>query len=372
MSMKVRPFRGGWEVDIHYRLADGTRMRERRVAPVSSRTSATRWGETLAKQILLRDGIQVMDAPPTLAEFAPPFLTEYCVGERQKASGIQRKEIALRVHLVPLLGKKRLDEITTEDVARVKVRLRGQSASSVNNVLTVLSKLLKVAVEWRVIDAVPCTVRLLPRARGEAAFWDFEELDRLEAAAESVGPTALLVVLLGALAGLRLGELVALQWTDVDLARSRLTVRRNDWRGHIDTPKGGRSGVVDLCDRLADALAAHQVHSRLLAQDDRVLCRPDGRPLTERIVRRHMEAAERLAGLPHRGVHALRHSFGAALAMRGASPKAIQELMRHADLSMTQRYTHLSPAARETAVRLLDQPTPSRLTSSAPTPPTSS
>jgi site-specific recombinase XerD len=140
----------------------------------------------------------------------------------------------------------------------------------------------------------------------------------------------------------------------VDLPRTRITVRQNDWRGHIDAPKGGRSGTVDLCDRLADALAAHQPHSRLLAQDDRVLCRADGRPLTERIVRRHLEAAERLAGLPARGVHCLRHTFGAHLAMRGASPKAIQELMRHADLSMTQRYTHLSPAARESAVRLLD------------------
>ena len=50
-------------------------------------------------------------------------------------------------------------------------------------------------------------------------------------------------------------------------------------------------------------------------------------------------------------------AFGAHLAMRGASPKAIQELMRHADLSMTQRYTHLSPEARESAVRLLDRAT---------------
>jgi site-specific recombinase XerD len=86
-----------------------------------------------------------------------------------------------------------------------------------------------------------------------------------------------------------------------------------------------------------------------------VLCRADGSPLTERIVRRFIEAAERAANLPSRGVHALRLTFGAHLAMRGASPKAIQELMRHADLSMTQRYTHLGPAARESAVRLLDR-----------------
>ena len=67
-----------------------------------------------------------------------------------------------------------------------------------------------------------------------------------------------------------------------------------------------------------------------------------------------MERAERLAGLPAKGAHALRHTFGAHLAMRGASPKAIQELMRHSDLSMTQRYTHLSPAARRSAIELLD------------------
>ena len=65
----------------------------------------------------------------------------------------------------------------------------------------------------------------------------------------------MLIVALGALAGLRMGEIIALRWIDVDLPRGRLTVRQNDWRGHMDTPKGGRSGIVDLCQRLADALA---------------------------------------------------------------------------------------------------------------------
>jgi site-specific recombinase XerD len=94
-----------------------------------------------------------------------------------------------------------------------------------------------------------------------------------------------------------------------------------------------------------------------LSDDGRVLCLDDGRPLTEKRVRNLVIRAEDLATLPHRGVHALRHTFGAHLATRGASPKAIQELTRHADLSMTQRYTHLSPEARESAVRLLDLPT---------------
>jgi site-specific recombinase XerD len=57
-----------------------------------------------------------------------------------------------------------------------------------------------------------------------------------------------------------------------------------------------------------------------------------------------------------RGVHILRHTFCSILAMRGAPVKAIQELAGHADLTMTQRCMHLSPAALDSAIRLLEQP----------------
>ena len=55
-------------------------------------------------------------------------------------------------------------------------------------------------------------------------------------------------------------------------------------------------------------------------------------------------------------MHILRHTFCSHLAMRGAPARAIQELAGHADLSMTQRYMHLSPAALDAAIRLLEQP----------------
>ena len=58
------------------------------------------------------------------------------------------------------------------------------------------------------------------------------------------------------------------------------------------------------------------------------------------------------------GVHILRHTFCSHLAMRGAPARAIQELAGHQNLATTQRYMHLSPAAVEGAIRLLDQPAP--------------
>jgi integrase len=64
----------------------------------------------------------------------------------------------------------------------------------------------------------------------------------------------------------------------------------------------------------------------------------------------------RAAGLQGSGPHRLRHSFCSHLAMRGAAPRAIQELAGHADVTTTQRYMHLSPAAMESAIRLLERP----------------
>ena len=73
-----------------------------------------------------------------------------------------------------------------------------------------------------------------------------------------------------------------------------------------------------------------------------------------------MLRASRRAKLSQDGVHILRHTFCSHLAMKGAPARAIQELAGHQDLTTTQRYMHLTPAALEAAIRLLNKPTPKR------------
>ena len=87
-----------------------------------------------------------------------------------------------------------------------------------------------------------------------------------------------------------------------------------------------------------------------------MLCQDDGQPLTRQMVQYRVLRASRRAKLSQDGVHILRHTFCSHLAMRGAPPRAIQELTGHRELGMTQRYMHLSPAALDSAIRLLDQP----------------
>jgi site-specific recombinase XerD len=115
--------------------------------------------------------------------------------------------------------------------------------------------------------------------------------------------------------------------------------------------RGGRVRFVPLTVRLTAALTAHR-HLRVQARP----LSTDGSPLTQKIVQDHVRRSERRAGLDKSGVHRLRHAFCSHLAMRGAPARAIQNLAGHSDLSTTQRYMHLGPAAVEAAIRLLDEP----------------
>lgn len=350
MSVTVRPYRrGGWEVDIQWRSASGRRLRERKRVSVMSRSAAQRWGEARERELLVHGPAQRPREVPTLETFWPRFLDGYPRANRHKPSGVAAKDTIGRVHLLPALGTRRLDAITTEDVQRLKARLQARSTKTVNNVLTVLNVVLKKAVEWDVIDRVPCMVRLLPIPKPSASFHDFEVYERLVAAAERADANTLLCVLLGGDAGLRCGEMMALTWNDVDLKKRQLCVQHSDWKGHVTTTKGGRLRHVPMTMRLAAALKQHR-HLR----SERVLCTADGQPLTQKMVQAAVSRVSRRAGVTKAGVHILRHTFCSHLAMRGAPARAIQELAGHMDLSTTQRYMHLSPAAVEAAIRLLD------------------
>ena len=122
-------------------------------------------------------------------------------------------------------GDKRLDEISTEDVQRLKGALTERAPKTVNNVLTVLTVVLRTAVEWGVIAQVPCSIKLLKAPKNEASFYDFDEFERLVEVARSEA-LALQVVLLGGEAGLRCGEIMALEWTDVDFAKRQCSLHR--------------------------------------------------------------------------------------------------------------------------------------------------
>ncbi len=351
--------RGGWEVDIRLRLPTGEYLRERRRAPVSSRAEAQQWGEQ--REHLVCTQFQASAATacsrpsrPTLESFGQIYLEKYVRANHQKPSTTAHKETILRVHLVPLLGSKRLDCITNLDVQRLKSAMVTRAPKSVNNVLTVLNTLLKVAVEWGVLEQMPCRIRLLKVADAGYAFWTQDQFECLVVAARALDPRALSIVLLGGEAGLRAGEIRALEWRHVNFNSGQICVERSDWRGQVTATKGNRVRYVPMTRRLAEHLNGLNLDHGLVVSD------PAGKPLGSNALAWILERAARNAGLvagrksKDAGPHVLRHTFCSRLTMAGAPMCAIQELAGHRDLSTTQRYMHLTPQSIEQAIRLIE------------------
>ncbi len=172
----------------------------------------------------------------------------------------------------------------------------------------------------------PKVGRHLPR------FVSVAKADELAEAPRPARDRAILEVLYGA--GLRVGELCALDPDDVDLASGLIRVRKG---------KGGKERRVPM-----GAAAADAVRDWLLERGEHpgpLFLNARGRRLGDRTVRRLLQQAGRDLGVPDLHPHALRHSFATHLLDAGADLRGIQELLGHSSLSTTQRYTHVSVAA---------------------------
>ena len=343
-------------VEIRFRWPeDRSVYRERVRSPVASKTGSQRWGEE-RERTLLRAGKADSSPPPerkevpTLIDFKGRYIDNYSRANREKASSIAAKESIFKQHLVPRLGHKRLDAITDEDVQALKTALAHRERKTANNVLAVLGNVLRVAVRWKVIATVPCAIDLYKVSNVVPEFYEFSEYARLTEAAAKVDTGTSVAILLGGDAGLRRGEICALRRCDVDFAREQIRVEQSDWKGVVSTPKGGRGRIVPMTEALFAALQKHR-HLR----GERVLTLDNGLPVAGHSLRDWIQRAQRRAGLPATGnAHILRHTFCSHLAMKGAPAKAIQELAGHANLTTTLRYMHLSPAARASAIALLN------------------
>ena len=227
-----------------------------------------------------------------------------------------------------------------------------------NNVLDDPLGLLKYGQKLDFVERLPAIDRLRVSREGEVRpeqFYTFEEYRLLVDAASRLDARTFGIVLCAGDAGLRAGEVIALEWRDVGRATAELRVERSDWYGQMDSPKSGKGRTVPMTPRLAKALQALR-HLR----GDRVFVQDDGSALTRKVLRRWMASAQRLAQVKVLGrspgnIHVLRHTFCSHLSMRGAPAVTIKDLAGHAHLSTTMRYMHLQAGAKEAAIALLSQ-----------------
>ncbi len=366
MSVRRRTYRdrktgavtARWVVDIDLQHPDGRRERIRKTSPVHSFRGAEQYERDLRASLLA--GTYGKKEVPTFQEFVSErWLSTYPKSVGNRPTSIREKEIHVRIHLLPVLGRLRLDKISGEVVARLFARLRTKlpdkkalAEKTIKNVRATLRRILASAKEWGEIPAIPD----LPRVKVPESSWDFftwEETERLLAACRDEEERALLMFAVHT--GARAGEQLALSWGDIDWHNHLVVFRRSSTRGIVGPTKSGRERKVPLTGKLEAALRRIK-HLR----SDRVFCNPDGSVLTLDQLHERFWMVSRRAGLRRLRWHDLRHSFGSQAAMAGVPIIQVQQWMGHSTIAMTMRYAHLSPGAGADWIRMLEGPANSR------------
>ena len=165
-------------------------------------------------------------APPFSEWFHGRFWNEWVIGRKNKPGERGEKQTIYRAHLGPRFGTLPLDEITTSEVARFRANLvaSGLGEKRINNILAVLSKALRYAVDCDLLAKAP-KIGMFKVERSEIVAWDFAQYARLLAAAKNDSEEWYAAVCLAGEAGLRVGETKALRWReDVDLVARTITV----------------------------------------------------------------------------------------------------------------------------------------------------
>ncbi len=263
---------------------------------------------------------------PLYRELAEQHLTHAASYQRSYDS----TERIIHNHVLPRLGKLRLDEIKQQDVTTwlTEKRKSGLAPATVEKIRIMFSRSFELARQWQLFDGNP--VKYVPRVKFNNArerYLTSEEANALRLACEcSANPQLKNIVGLLLLTGARKSELLKAKWSDIDIEKRTWT---------LNMTKNGRGRHVPLSQR------GNGDHCQLPRYPDCPWLLPNPQtllPFTD--IKRSFMEARKLAGLDDVHIHDLRHSYASALVNAGVDLYQIGSLLGHRNVAPTQRYAH--------------------------------
>jgi integrase len=247
--------------------------------------------------------------------------------------------------------------INVEDLLQVKQKA-GYAPKTMRNIIVQLNGIFNLAQDNDLISRSPVRTRHRPVCRKvEKPAWTAEQLRKI---LESVPLCFRCLFTCVALTGLRMGELLGLQWRYVDLRLKMLRVAHSLWKKQLVSPKSDASArPIPLGEVLVTALSSHRQCSTFTRPEDFVFCKGDGAPLNPDVLRKDVlyPVLDRL-NIPRpkgaAGFHAFRHSAASLINAETGNLKLTQRFLGHSNVSTTADiYTHTSETMeREAAVAL--------------------
>jgi integrase len=330
--------------EIVYRDSDG-RVR-RRTVPGGVREARTALADIRSDK---GHGKRVAPAPRLTFAIAAERWLEAQTGTLRPAT-LDAYGSHLRSTLLPRWGRTRLDAITVDDVCRLAESMRraGRKAWTIRGALVVVSRVFAFA-ERRLGWAGQNPVKALDRSerprsdQRERRVLSSDELDAVLDASNGVYRSA---VLIAAMTGARLGEVLGLHWRDVDLDAGTASIRGQlDRHGELVPTKTARSHrTIDLPGALVAELRRHKLSESACGSDDLVLTTPRSRRgLDHRTVTRAFADAVKRAEIetPAPTFHSLRHTFASRFIASGGDLVSLSAHLGHGSPAITAScYSH--------------------------------
>ncbi|WP_406512043.1 site-specific integrase [Streptomyces sp. NBC_00161] len=355
---------GRYQAAVYVLQPDGTRARKFAYGKTWTECDTKR-RELLAK---VDQGVPVPTRSAKLAEWLPYWL-ENIVRPHRKRTTYAKYETHVRLYLVPLLGKKRLEGLSVADVRRALVQLQKQtSAATAKESHRVLRTAIAAACREELVSRNVVSLVEPPKVQvREMSPWELDEtLDFLTAARKDpLYPAFVLAIALG----LRRGELVGLRWENVDLDKREIRVRsqRQRVRGEAyeDDPKGRRRRqtlpLPGICVAPLRWQRMKQAEMRAKAGDawqetGYVFTTRTGRPIEPRNVYRSFTRVAKDAGLRVVRLHDARHGTATLLTAAGVPPRVVMEILGHSQIAVTMNvYAHVVQDTQREAIGHMDR-----------------
>ena len=304
--------------------------------------------------------VEAAGRAPTVAEWLDHWL-DNIAARKVRARTLESYRSTVRLHLRPGVGHHRLDRLQPEHLERLYAALaeKGLSPASILRAHRVLSRALRVASQrGKVARNVATLVDPPVVRRPETALpLSAEEARQVLSTAQAQRNAARWTVAVAV--GLRQSEALGLRWSDVDLDRGTLSVRRGLHRvsgqGLVyEEPKADRSRrTLALPTQLVEALREHraaQLVERVTAASDwedadLVFAQPNGRPIDRKSDWSAWKALLREAGVRDVRLHDGRHTAATLLLSEGVHPRVVMEVLGHSQMrTTTDTYSHVMPA----------------------------
>jgi integrase len=324
-------------LDFYYFDSAGYRQRFRRVASMQSVTAARSEAARLMALAAATGSPVGEGAPqtiPTFRSWAQDAWAELHLVRHRPATRKRYLDL-LGQGILDHFGALRLDQIGANDVLEYTARLAKRARPVQSRPHTSLvSTILRDAVRSKVLAKMP---ELPAHQAGSEKLPDCPSSEEVLAILGATRGWLRLACALAAYAGLRSGEVRALEVRDLDLRAGLVHVRRAISGDEVVTPKGKKERKVPIAPELLEELRQAVKGKLPLA---RVVLTKIGTTPSRQGIRDDLARRLKSHGLRHRSFHALRHHFCSSLLRRGASLEAVRIVAGHEDIETTARYLH--------------------------------